>query len=151
MSALQLDDRGVLVECPKCGQRNRLNYERLRQTFRCGKCRVEMAGPSEPVDVATDAQFVALTSLAALPVFVDFWAPWCGPCKMVAPEVSKVAAEGAGRWVVAKVNTEVLTVLAQRFSISGIPTFILFNHGNEVARRAGAISASQMRQLIEGR
>jgi thioredoxin 2 len=150
MNAVQLDERGVLRSCPKCGRRNRLVYERLGETFRCGKCQAELKGPAEPVDVATDEQFFAMTSRASIPVLVDFWASWCGPCKMVAPGLVKVAAEGASRWLVTKVNTEELPALAQRFAISGIPTLVLFGDGREAARQSGAMSAQKICQFIEG-
>jgi thioredoxin 2 len=149
MSALQLDDRGVIVPCPQCGQQNRLAFERLDQSPRCAKCQTALRPPAEPLEVNSAAEFDALTTRAALPVLVDFWAPWCGPCKMVAPEVAKVAAEGAGRWLVAKLNTEELPSPAQRFRVSSIPLFVLFHHGREVARQAGALPATLLRQFIE--
>jgi thioredoxin len=82
------------------------------------------------------------------PVLVDFWAPWCGPCKMVAPELMKVAAEGAGQWLVAKVNTEEVPQLAQRFGISAIPTLVLFKAGHELARQAGAMPAQTILEFM---
>src|ERR1700716_1336614 len=149
MKTIELDERGVVRACPKCGQRNRLLYERLGSTFRCSKCQAELSQPSEPIDVPRDLEFDALISRSALPVLTDFWAPWCGPCKMVAPELAKVAAQGAGRWLVAKVNTEELPGLAQRFRVDAIPMLALFKAGREVARQSGAMPAPAIRQFIE--
>ena len=149
MNTTELDDCGVLVSCPKCGQRNRLQYDRLGQTGRCGKCGAELQAPGEPIDVANDVAFDALTSRSALPVLVDFWAPWCGPCKMVAPELNKVAREGAGKWLVAKVNTEIAQNLARRFRINAIPTMALFKDGHEVTRQVGAMAAPAIRKFLE--
>lgn len=149
MNNIELDDRGLLLRCPQCGQHNRLTYERLGQIFRCGKCRTELPAPAEPVEVKSESAFDALTRSSALSVLADFWAPWCGPCKMVAPELAKIAAEGAGRWLIVKVNTEELPGLAQRFRISGIPTLVLFRDGQELTRQSGAMPAARIRQLIE--
>jgi thioredoxin 2 len=149
LHAIESDERGLLLSCPRCGTRNRMSYERLGQSFRCGQCHQELPPPGEPVEVSSEAVFEALTGRSVLPVLVDFWAPWCGPCKMVAPELAKVAAEGPGHWLVAKVNTEELPGLAQRFQVSAIPTLALFKGGREVARQAGALSAPAIRQFIQ--
>src|SRR5262249_36501566 len=117
--------------------------------FRCGQCRTELQPPAEPVDVPNDLTFEALVSHSAVPVLVDFWAPWCGPCKMVAPEFRKVARETAGQVLVAKVNTEQIPSLAARFRITAIPTMILLVNGLEVARQAGAMPAPQIRKFVE--
>jgi thioredoxin 2 len=145
----ELDDRGILLNCPKCGRRNRLRYEGLGKMFRCGQCRSEIQPVGEPLDVHNDLTFDALVSHSAMPVLADFWAPWCGPCKMVAPELRKVAQQTAGQIVVAKVNTEEVPSLAARFRITAIPTMILFEDGLEVARQAGAMPAPQIRKFIE--
>jgi len=149
MSTIQADSRGLLLSCPKCGQRNRMLYERLGQTFRCGKCHTELAPPAEPIDLSNDQIFDALIAHASIPVLVDFWAPWCGPCKMVAPEFGKVAAEAAGKFVVVKVNTEESPSLARRFRITAIPTMIIFKAGLEVARQAGAMPAPGIRKFLQ--
>lgn len=149
MNAIELDDRGFLLRCPQCGQRNRLAYERLDQTFRCGKCQTELRPTGESIEVKSDSAFDELIQRSGLPVLVDFWAPWCGPCKMVAPELAKVAAEGAGRWIIAKVNTENFPGLAQRFRISSIPTLVLFRDSREVARQSGVMPAAKIREFVE--
>jgi thioredoxin 2 len=149
VTIIEPDDRGLLLACPQCGQRNRLLYERLGKTFRCGKCHTELGPPGEPIAVKSETIFDAITGRSALPVLVEFWAPWCGPCKMVAPELIKVAGEGRDRWLVTKVNTEELPVLAERFRINSIPAFALFKAGREVARQAGAMPALAIRQFIQ--
>src|SRR5207249_11914970 len=106
MNSTQLDDHGVLVTCLKCGQRNRLKYDKLGGTGRCGKCGTELSAVGKPIDVASDLTFDALTARSALPVLVAFWAPCDGPCKMLSPELNKVAREGDGQWLVAIVITE---------------------------------------------
>ena len=145
----ELDDRGILLDCPKCGRRNRMRYEGLGQTFHCAQCKNELPPLNEPVDARSDLVFDALISRSKLPVLVDFWAPWCGPCKMVAPEFRKVAQETAGQFVLAKANTEEVPSLAARFRITAIPTMTLFRNGLEIARQAGAMPAPQIRKFIE--
>jgi thioredoxin 2 len=146
---MEPDERGLLLACPNCGKRNRLKYEGLGQTFRCGQCKNELPSPREPIDIKSELGFDALTSRSALPVLVDFWAPWCGPCKMVAPEFVKVARESAGHLVVAKVNTENLPNLSARFRITAIPTMVVFRNGVAVARQAGAMPAPEIRKFTE--
>src|SRR2546421_7218941 len=149
VNAMEPDERGLLLACPNCGKRNRLKYEGLGKTFHCGQCKKELPSPSEPIDVRSDLSFEALTSRSALPVLVDFWAPWCGPCKMVAPEFVKLAKETAGKFVIAKVNTEELPGLSQRFRITAIPTMVVFKNGLEKARQAGAMPAPAIRKFVE--
>jgi len=110
--SIEPDDRGLVLPCPKCGQRNRMIYARLGQKFRCAQCRTELGSPGEPIEVKTESVFDALAGQSTLPVLVDFWAEWCGPCKMVAPEITKVAAEGSGRWIAVKVKHGRVTELS---------------------------------------
>lgn len=149
MSALEMDLRGVIVTCPSCGQRNRLAYEKLSQPPNCAKCRQRLSPPSEPIDAPDEATIAALIGRCGLPVLVDFWAPWCGPCKMVTPELAKIAAEGAGRWVAVKLNTEDLPSQAAKYRVNAIPLMIIFKEGREVARQAGAMPASGIRQFLQ--
>jgi thioredoxin 2 len=148
-TAIQLDDRGLIVTCPQCGQDNRLAYERLNRAPRCARCATALEFPSQPIDVDNEELFEALISRASLPVLVDFWAPWCGPCKMVAPEVATVAKQGAGRWLVAKVNTEELPAAAARHVVQSIPLFLVFKSGAERARQPGAMPAAALRGFVE--
>lgn len=144
------DERGLVTTCPQCGRANRLGYARLGQRFRCHDCQTPLELPDAPVEIDGPASFAALTGQDALPVLVDFWAPWCGPCKMVAPELVKVARAGAGRWIVAKLNTEDLPALGARFGIRSIPTLAVFRGGRELARQAGAMPAPAIEQFVKG-
>ncbi len=145
---VQLDDRGVIVECAGCGKRNRLAYERLGDSVQCGECKQPLNAPGEPIEVQRTADFDRLIATSSLPVVVDYWAPWCGPCRMVAPELQKVAARQAGRAIVVKVNTDVLSDLGQRFGIRSIPTLAVFEDGKEIARETGARPAPEIEAFI---
>jgi len=149
MVAGELDDRGVVTVCAACGQKNRLAYGRLGDTSRCGQCKRELPPPAAPVEVARSADFDRLVASASVPVVVDYWAPWCGPCRMVAPELQKVAARQAGRLLIVKVNTDVLADLGERFQIRSIPTLAVFAGGREIARTAGARPADEIEAFIE--
>ena len=143
------DDRGVIVTCPSCEQQNRLAYERLGEPVRCGRCKHEIGVPTAPIEMASSTDFDRLVSRASVPIVVDYWAPWCGPCRMVAPELQKVASRRAGQLLVVKVNTDVLTDLGERFGIRSIPTLAVFAGGREVGRTTGARPASDIEAFID--
>lgn len=148
MSDLQLDERGFIMSCPSCGQRNRVAFS--TREARCGRCKSALPPPSQPIEVPDARAFDALVRDAPHPVVVDFWAPWCGPCRMIAPELARVAASNAGRFVVVKVNTDALPELGERFRIRSIPTMAIFEEGKEVARTSGAMPAAQIESFVNG-
>jgi len=145
----EFDDHGVIITCPSCGQKNRIAYERLSDPVRCGSCKHELSPPDTPLEMASSPDFDRLVARASIPIVVDYWAPWCGPCRMVAPELQKVAARQKGRFLVVKVNTDVLSDLGERFGIKSIPTLAVFSGGKEVARTAGARPASDIEAFVE--
>jgi len=148
MSDIQLDDRGFIMTCQSCGQKNRVPYS--SHETRCGKCKAAMRSPAEPIEVSSVETFDALIRSAGHPVVVDFWAPWCGPCRMVAPEIAKVAESNAGRLIVVKVNTDALPELGERYRIRSIPTMAIFEGGRETARTSGAMPAAQIENFVNG-
>src|SRR5262245_48512385 len=115
MATFEFDDRGLIQPCPACSQRNRLQYERLGESVRCGRCKEELTAPAVPIELESSADFDRVVGRSSIPVIVDYWAPWCGPCRMVAPELAKIAGRQAGRWLVVKVNTDVLADLGERY------------------------------------
>jgi thioredoxin 2 len=148
--ALAADDRGIIAACPACGQKNRLAYDRLSDAVRCGRCKGELPTASVPVEIAKAADFDQLVSSASIPVVVDFWAPWCGPCRMVAPELEKVAARQAGRLLIVKVNTDAVETLGERLRIRSIPTMAVYRGGREIARTTGARPAADIEAFVTG-
>ena len=145
MASATVDERGVILPCPTCGTRNRIPFGR---EAKCGKCGTLMPPPAEPVEVPNESAFQALIRDSRAPVVVDFWAPWCGPCRAVAPEIARVAASHAGRWIVAKVNTEALPELGARLRIQSIPTMAVYDAGREVSRTTGARPAAAIEQFV---
>lgn len=137
----------MIVSCPACGAKNRLPATRLSEAPKCGRCQARVVA-SEPIAALSAADFDELVSGSPLPVVVDFWAAWCGPCRMVAPELEKLAKAKAGEVVVAKVDTEALPEVASRYGIQGIPTFIVFKGGREATRASGAMPAEQLARAL---
>jgi thioredoxin 2 len=141
-------DHGVVQPCPECGRLNRLSYERLAELARCSACKADITAPREPVVADEGAALGELLRTATLPVLVDFWAPWCGPCRQVAPEVAKVAERQAGQLLVVKVNTEIDPTIGDVYRIQSIPTMAVYRDGREVARTSGARPAAAIESFV---
>ncbi len=146
---MPLDRTGVIVRCPSCGRSNRLAFASLNKATRCGHCKTMLSAPAAPIEVEEAAAFDAAVATSALPLVVDFWAPWCGPCRMVAPELERVARETAGRYLVVKVNTDNLPEIGARFRIQSIPTLAVMAGGREIDRSAGVRPAADIQAFVE--
>lgn len=134
----------MIVKCSSCSKPNRVPAARAGDKARCAACKAPILPLSRTVSVSSAGDFAELMTNTTLPVLVDFWAAWCGPCRVVAPELEKLASSQSGRLIVAKLDTEALPAVASRFQISSIPTMILFRSGEEVTRLSGARSAGDI-------
>ena len=132
----------MIVACPACSTANRVPAARVLDKAKCAACKAALLPLQKPVPVASAADFDELVKSAPVPVLVDFWAAWCGPCRTVAPELEKIAEQRAGTLLIAKVDTEALGEVAARFAIRSIPTMVLFRGGAEAQRLSGAMGAS---------
>lgn len=137
----------VLVACPQCQSLVRVPAARSGEHPRCPRCKAQLlSGETVPLDTSS---FAAHVERATLPALVDFWAPWCGPCRMMAPVLDRTAAGRATQLRVAKVNTDEQPALAGRFGIRSIPTLILFREGRELARQSGALDGVTLSQWLD--
>ena len=138
----------MIRPCPACGVKNRVPADKLAEVGRCGSCQAALPALDAPVE-ADPELFDEVTAKASVPVLVDFWAAWCGPCRMAAPEVQKAAEEMAGRAVVLKVDTDRHPDLAQRFGVRGIPNFLVLKGGRVVTQQPGYVPARQLTAWLE--
>lgn len=137
------------VSCTSCHAENRVPLDKLGKAGKCGRCKQPLPAPERPIELASGAEFEALLAHAPWPVVVDFWAAWCGPCRVVAPELEQLARSRSGRLLVAKLDTERVAEIAQRFSVRSIPTLIRFDKGRETKRVSGAMRAEQLAQALD--
>lgn len=129
--------------CPSCGTRNRVPPA-ASGTPRCARCKAALPWIAD----ADDTSFAAVAERSRLPVVVDLWAPWCGPCRTISPLLEQLATELAGRCKLVKVNVDVSPVTSARFGVQGIPTLVALRDGREVARQVGAAPAHRLRDWI---
>jgi len=138
----------MIRRCPSCGRDNRVPAQHLAHAGRCGECKARLAPSDAPLDVAPGA-FDEIVAESPVPVLVDFWAPWCGPCRAVAPVLEQLQDELTGRLKIVKVNVDENGEIAGALGIRSIPTLIVFKEGKAVEGAVGALSKQQMLEFLE--
>ncbi len=143
------NDNSFILNCPKCSAKNRIPLSRIDESPKCGKCgapiSVDIAG--QPVNV-TDADFEKQVISSALPVLVDCWAPWCGPCRSVGPILDKLAEKYKGRLKIAKINVDENPGISSKYSITSIPTMFLVKNGKIIDQLVGALPMEELEKQI---
>ena len=139
-----------LIRCPSCGATNRVPQEKVERGMvpRCGRCKALLPVQSKPVTV-TDATFAAEVERSPVPVLLDLWAPWCGPCRMIAPVIEDLASEMAGRVKFAKLNVDENPATAARFNVSSIPTLLILKEGRETDRLVGVQPKTEIARRLQ--
>jgi thioredoxin 2 len=139
----------LLIPCPECGATNRVLAEKARQGEAvCGRCKTRLSLAVAPV-IVTDANFTAAVERSPLPVLLDLWAAWCGPCRMIAPIIEQLASESAGRVRVAKLNIDENPMTAARYNVQSIPTLLVFQNGEVKDRIIGASPKAEILRRLQ--
>ena len=136
----------VTLPCASCGRWNRIAARRMTDGPKCGVCAAPL-NLSHPITL-TDATFDRVVRETSLPILVDFYADWCGPCRMMAPAVDELARSSAGHALVAKLDTDASQKVASRYQIRGIPTVIVFRHGREERRQSGVMPLAALKEMV---
>jgi thioredoxin 2 len=137
----------MIRTCKACGRKNRIPAKHLADSGHCGACKTPLPPVNEPFEVDAE-QFDDIVENAPVPILVDFWAEWCAPCRMAAPEVARAAADMTGQAVVIKVDTDRYPELAARFNVRGIPNFAVFYQGRPVMQQAGLVNHQQLEEWL---
>ena len=137
----------MIFACSKCGQKNRVPANKLSDLPKCGACHTQLKGSQAPVEVTGD-EFDDVVANSSIPVIVDFWASWCGPCRMAVPELVKLAKAQSDKVLVVKINTDQYPEVSARQNVRGIPLFKKFSGGKEVKSQAGYMTQSQLEQVF---
>lgn len=142
----------IVVACPQCRAKNRIPVDKLGQMAKCGKCGAQFSTPEQVADhpvAVTDATFEQEVLQSPLPVLMDVWAPWCGPCRMIGPVVEELAKEFAGRAKVVKLNSDENQRVPSQYQIQGIPTLLFFKNGQLADRLVGAVPKPHILQKLQ--